>query len=163
MPAKKRPAQPSEPPPWGRLVLDRIGSLEGHMGSLEERLERGIESTKALIEDIRSDNRATIEAVEASREALEQRIERLEQSLGRLDQETLARDAGLERAIRELRLSVQKNSADIGELRLSVLQNSADIRGLQDDVKGLQSDVRGLVAKVASLEERVMALEKHLV
>jgi len=60
---------------------------------------------QVIIEEIRSQSRATIEAVEASRRALEQRIDRL-------DQESRARDTTLEMAIRELRLSVQQNSAE---------------------------------------------------
>jgi ubiquinone biosynthesis protein UbiJ len=99
---------------------------------------------EVILEEIRSQNRATIEAVEASRASLEQRIERLER-------DTHTRDATLEMAIRELRLTVQ--------------QNGIDICGLQGDVRGLQGDVRGLAAKVdalAHLEERVAALEKRL-
>lgn len=76
-----------------------------------------------ILEEIRSQNRATIEAVEASRAALEQRIERLEH-------DSRSRDATLEMAFRELRLTVQQ---------------------LQGDVKGLQGDVRGLTAKVEAL------------
>lgn len=106
MPSKKQPPKPSEPP-W-----------------------------QIILEEIRSQNRATIEAVEASRVALEQRIDRLEH-------ETRTRDAALEMAIRELRL---------------------DVRQVQGDVKVPQGDVRGLAAKVealAHLEERVTALEKR--
>jgi hypothetical protein len=99
---------------------------------------------QVILEEIRSQNRATIEAVEASRASLEHRIELLER-------DTNVRDATLEMAVRELRLTVQ--------------QNGIDIRGLQGDVRGLQGDVRGLAAKVdalAHLEERVTALEKRL-
>lgn len=101
-------------------------------------------SWQVILEEIRSQNRATIEAVEASRAALEQRIERLEHG-------TSTRDAALEMAIRELRVSVH--------------QNGAEIRQLQGDVKVLQGDVRGLSARVealARLEERVTAIEKRL-
>lgn len=107
MPTKKQPSQ-RPAPPW-----------------------------QVILEEIRFQNRATIEAVEASRAALEQRIDRLER-------ETSTRDAALEMAIRELRL---------------------DVRQLQGDVKALQGDVRALTAKVEALshlEERVTALEKRL-
>ena len=101
MPTRKKPSPSSEQPPW-----------------------------QIILEEIRSQNRATIEAVEASRTALELRIERLER-------ETSGRDAAMEMAIRELRLTVQQNSADIRALQ-------GDVKGLQGDVKGLQGDVKGL-------------------
>ncbi len=96
-----------------------------------------------LLEEMRSQNRATIEAVEAARTALEQRIDRLEN-------ESRTRDATLEMAIRELRLSVKENSADIQK-------NGADIRRLQGDVRDLSARVESL----ARIEERVAALEKR--
>jgi hypothetical protein len=97
-----------------------------------------------ILEEIRSQNRATIEAVEVSREALERRIDRLEQ-------ETRVRDGMHEMAIRELKLEVR--------------QLQADMRTLQGDVRTLQGDVRTLTSKVEALshiEERVSALEKRL-
>jgi hypothetical protein len=106
MPTKKEPRKPAEPP-W-----------------------------QVILEEIRSQNRATIESVEASRAALEQRIERLER-------DTSARDGVLEMAVRELKVTVQ--------------QNGIDIRGLQGDVRGLAAKVDTLV----QLEERVTALEKR--
>ena len=64
---------------------------------------------QVILEEIRSQNRATIEAVEASRVALEQRIDRL-------DQDSRARDAVLELSIRDLRVGVQQNTVDIRDL-----------------------------------------------
>ena len=107
MPPRKQPPKPTEPP-W-----------------------------QIILEEIRSQNRATIEAVEVSREALERRIERLEQ-------ETRARDGMHEMAIRELKL---------------------EVRQLQGDMRTLQGDMRTLTSKVEALshiEERVSALEKRL-
>lgn len=98
---------------------------------------------QAILEDMRSQNRATIEAVAASRLALEQRIDRL-------DLETRSRDTVLELAIRELRLSVQESSMDIRELKTAVQQNSADTR-----------DLSGKVEALIRLEERVSALERR--
>lgn len=85
---------------------------------------------QVILEEIRSQNRATIEAVEASRTALEQRIDRLEH-------ETRTRDAALEMAIRELRL---------------------DVRQLQGDVRGLAAKVEALAhleERVAAIEKRL--------
>jgi hypothetical protein len=127
MPGKKQSKPPE--PPW-QLVLERLETIE-------ERIDRGIESTRAFVEDIRSDNRTTIEAVEAARVALEQRFERL-------DHDSRGRDATLELAIRDLRVNVQ--------------QNSVDIRQLQGDVQGLAAKVEAQ----ARIEERVAALEKRL-
>ena len=66
-----------------------------------------------ILEEIRSQNRATIEAVGASREAAEHRFESLGQRIDRLDHETRTRDAALEMAIRELRLDVRQVQGDM--------------------------------------------------
>ena len=88
---------------------------------------------QVILEEIRSQNRATIETVEASRAALEERIERLEH-------DTRARDAGLEMAIREVGVDVRQVRADV-----TVLQGH--VRQLQGDVKGLQGEVRSLSSR----------------
>jgi hypothetical protein len=121
MPTKKQPPEP----PW-QVILERI-----------ESQNRRFDAHQVILEDMRSQNRATIEAVEATHQALEERI-------GRLQRETRQRDAMLEMAVRELRINVQQNGADIGQLL---------------------GDVHGLTAKVeaiARIEERVAALEKRL-
>ncbi len=85
---------------------------------------------QVILEEIRSQNRATIEAVEASRTALEERIERLER-------DTSARFQGVEMAIRELRV---------------------DVRQLQGDVHGLEAKVDALMrieARVSAIEKRL--------
>ncbi|MCG6923481.1 MAG: hypothetical protein LJF15_20690 [Acidobacteria bacterium] len=93
---------------------------------------------EVILEEIRSQNRATIEAVEVNRETLERRmgdlngslttrmddleraltarLDGLEEALGRVDEESRARDASLEVAIRDLKVSVKQNSVDIREL-----------------------------------------------
>lgn len=53
----------------------------------------------------------------------------------------------------------------IRELRLTVQRDSTDVRQLQGDVTVLQGAARGLSAKVdalARLDERVTALERRL-
>jgi hypothetical protein len=87
-------------------------------------------SHSVILEDMRSQNRATIEAVEASRLALEQRIDRL-------DQETRARDATLEFAIRSLTVNVQQNTVDIQQNTVNIQQNTLDIRDLSAKVETL--------------------------
>lgn len=68
---------------------------------------------QVIREEIRSQNRATIEAVEASRAALEQRIERLER-------DSSSRFQGLEMAVRELRLDARQLQADMRSLDVKV-------------------------------------------
>jgi hypothetical protein len=111
-----------------------------------------------VIEEIRSQNRATIEAVELNRDTLERRIgdlngslttrmddleraltarlDGLEKVFSRMDGESRARDASLEVAIRDLKVSVQ--------------QNGVDIRDLATKLEAL-----------SRLEERVAALERR--
>jgi SMC interacting uncharacterized protein involved in chromosome segregation len=113
---------------------------------------------EVILEEIRSQNRATIEAVEVNRETLERRmgdlngslttrmddleraltarLDGLEKALGRVDEESRARDASLEVAIRDLKVSVQQNSVDIRELAAKV-------------------------EALSRLEERVAALERR--
>src|SRR5512143_3880645 len=126
-----------------------------------------VRSHSVILEDMRSQNRATIEAVQASHQALETRMdrfeqnavsrfgtleaavqhlgedtgsrfenleatverldqgarsrfERLEAALQRLDEDSRSRDAALELAIRDLKVSVQQNSVDIGDLTRKV-------------------------------------------
>ena len=64
---------------------------------------------QVILEEIKSQNRSTIEAVESSRAALEQRIDRL-------DQESRARDATLELAIRQLRADIRRVEGKVERL-----------------------------------------------
>ena len=91
------------------------------------RKAKADESVLVLFEEIRSQNRATIEAVEASRLAGELNFGRLEQelrsrlldvetALRRIDSESRGRDSSLELAVRDIKVSVQQNSVDIREL-----------------------------------------------
>ena len=100
-------------------------------------------SHSIILDDMRAQNRVTIEAVESARHMLEQRIDRLER-------ETRSRDAALEAAIRDLKVVVQQHTVDIRELQVGVRENSVDIRDLARKVDAL-----------ARLEERVAALEKR--
>ena len=74
-----------------------------------------------------------------------------------IESESRARDASLEKGLRELetgmrelRLAVLQVAAEVHELRVKVEQNSADIR-----------DLSTRMAVLSRLEERVAALEKR--
>jgi chromosome segregation ATPase len=95
-----------------RSLDEQVGSQGEQLRTLDERVRtQGVEirGHSVLLEDMRSQNRITIEAVEATRRALTERIDRL-------DEDTRARDAVLELAIRELRATVQENTTDIRAL-----------------------------------------------
>ena len=96
-----------------------------------------------ILEDIRSQNRATIEAVEATRAALEERIDRV-------DRDSRERDLVLEAAVRDLRKTVEQNSADIRQNSTDIQQNSADIRSLSVRVEAL-----------GPLDQRISVLERR--
>lgn len=93
---------------------------------------------QVVLEDIRSQNRLTIEAVEATRESLEQnldqkfdglhrrfddldqkvdgldqKVEGLDQKIDRIDGETRLRDAAIEGGLRELRVELDKSRVDV--------------------------------------------------
>ncbi|HEY8148603.1 MAG TPA: hypothetical protein VIK51_06835 [Vicinamibacteria bacterium] len=117
MPTRKKPSLQD--------VLDEL------RGNQEQIRGHGV-----ILEDIRSQNRATIEAVEATRAALEERIDRV-------DRESRERDLVLEAAVRDLRKTVEQNSADIR-------QNSTDIRSLDARVEAL-----------GPLDQRISVLERR--
>jgi hypothetical protein len=98
----------------------------------------GVPGNGVLIEEMRAQNRATIEAVEASRVSLEVKID------------ALAREAGgrltvLEAAVRQNSTDIRKNSTDIRK-------NSDDIRVLAERVEALGP----LDQRVSTLERRVL-------
>jgi methyl-accepting chemotaxis protein len=112
---------------------------------------REMRSHGVILEDIRSQNRATIEAVEATRAALEERIHRV-------DRGSQARDSVLEAAIRDLRKTVEQNSADIRQNSADIRQNSVDIRQNTADIRQNSTDIQQSSADIRSLNARVEAL-----
>jgi hypothetical protein len=126
---------------------------------------------QVILEEMRSQNRTTLEAVEAFRASIEDRIERL-------DRESRDRDDTLARAVAALRREVRQNSTDINELRrLGVedradiaelkrlgMEHSVDIRVLNVRVQENTVELRSLSTRVDALnrlEERVSALERR--
>lgn len=119
---------------FGAELGSQVTRLDGAMARLEgsiraqgERLDDRIRSQGILLEEMRSQNHATIEAVEATRLALEQRIDRLEQETG-------ARDRALELAIKDLRIDVKQNSLDLRDLTARV----AALQRIEDRVSALE-------------------------
>ena len=118
-----------------------------------------------LLEEMRAQNRATIEAVEASRVTLEGKID----SLAR---ETGGRLTVLEAAVRQNSRDIKKNSADIrtnsADIRKNskdIRKNSEDIRTNSEDIRKNSDDIRVLTARVDALgplDQRVSAIERRL-
>jgi hypothetical protein len=97
-----------------------------------------------LLEEMRTQNRATIEAVEASRVALE----------GKID--SLARETGSRLTV--LGTAVRQNSRDIKK-------NSEDIRTNSDDIRKNSEDILVLIGRVDALgplDQRVSTLERRV-
>jgi hypothetical protein len=111
------------------LALGYLREKSDSHGEALRDLRVRVDSQSLVLEDMGSQNRLTIEAVEALRSALEQRIDRL-------DQESRSRDALLELAIRDLKVSVQANTLDI-------------------------RDLAGRVEALSRLEHRVAAIERR--
>ena len=107
------------------------------------KVVKGVRGDGVLLEEMRSQNRATIEAVEASRVALEAKID----TLGR---ETRGRLTILDTAVRQ-------NSADILKNSVDILKNSSDIRKNSEDIRVLTQGVEAL----GPLDQRVSKLERH--
>jgi predicted RNase H-like nuclease (RuvC/YqgF family) len=105
---------------------------------------------EVIIEEMRSQNRATIEAVHGMRDELKRDI-------AELREDTTARFQTLESAVRH-------NSTDIQTLQRDVRNHSTDIQTLQRDVRNLADKVEHLEEKVdtlSSIETRVSALERQ--
>jgi septal ring factor EnvC (AmiA/AmiB activator) len=96
-------------------------------------------------------------ADDAREQVIDRRLDLLTAALERIESESRARDASLEKGLRELetgmrelRVAVLQVAAEVHELRVKVEQNSADIR-----------DLSTRMAVLSRLEERVAALEKR--
>ena len=117
-----------------------------------------------ILEDMRSQNRATMEALQATRAALEAKIDEA-------DRNSQARDAVLEAAVRQNSKDIRQNSADIRQnsedIRKNsedIRKNSADIRQNSADILKNSEDIRVLTTRVDALgplDERVSALEQR--
>jgi len=105
----------------------------------------GVRGNGVLIEEMRAQNRATIEAVEASRVVLESKID----SLAR---ETGGRLTVLEAAVRQNSRDIKKNSEDVRKNSEDIRKNSEDILVLIERVDSLGP----LDQRVSTLERRVL-------
>ena len=92
---------------------------------------------QVVLEDIRSQNRLTIEAVEATRESLEQKIDDLGQRVTSVDRR-----------------------GDVFEVKLADLDRRFD--GLDRKVDGLDRKVDALDQKVQGLDEKVEGLDQKV-
>ena len=106
-------------PPW-QVILEEIHSqgratieaVETNREALEQRMDQYQERTEARFDIVEAAIAGNREAIEGLERRLTARIEALEQALNRVDQESRARDASLELAIRELKVSIQQSSVD---------------------------------------------------
>ena len=80
---------------------------------------------QVILEDIRSQNRTTMEAVEAFRQSIEERIDRL-------DGGSKDRDGLLALAITDLRREVRQQGSDLTELKRIGLKHGGDIGELKE-------------------------------
>jgi hypothetical protein len=111
----------------------------------------GVRGNGVLIEEMRAQNRATIEAVEASRVVLESKIDSLARKTG-------GRLTVLETAVRQNSRDIKKNGEDIKK-------NSEDIKKNSEDIRKSGEDIRVLIDRVDSLgplDQRVSTLERRV-
>jgi chromosome segregation ATPase len=112
---------------------------------------------QVILEDIRSQNRATIEAVEASRAEMNARFDQKQEAVD-------ARFTVVEGAIRGVASDVNELKIDVKMLKTDVSSLKTDVASLKTDVAGLKTDVRRVEGKVdglGPLEARVAALERN--
>ena len=112
--------------------------------------------TEILLEEIRSQNHATIEAVEALGARLHGEMEDLDRRLGgRIDVLSVAVRQNSE-GIRGLKVAVGQNTEDIRELKVAVGQNSEAVARIDRKL-----DRKADTAAVSALEVRVTTLEQR--
>ena len=124
------------------MPKDKKPSLQDVLDEVRKNTEL-IQGREVILEEIRSQNGATIEEVEATREALEAKIDQV-------DRNSQARDAVLEAAVRQNSKDIRKNSEDLRQNSVDILKNSEDIRLLTTRVDAL-----------GPLDQRVSALERR--
>jgi chromosome segregation ATPase len=108
-----------------------------------------------ILEDIRSQNRATMEALEVVHVSLSQRIDRL-------DRDSRERDATLEFAVRGLRGDVQVLQSDVRELKTDVAELKTDVAELKVDVRELKGQVGALQVQTGELQEQGRTLTEKV-
>jgi methyl-accepting chemotaxis protein len=101
-----------------------------------------------LLEDMRSQNRATVEAMLAAQRETNERI-------GELDSRLSGRIDSLALAVRGNSKDIRKNSEDIRKNSEDIRKNSEDIQRVEQklDRKADAESVRDLAARVARLEQ----------
>lgn len=129
---------------------------------------------QVILEDIRSQNRSTLEAVEAFRQSIEERIDRI-------DREIRDRDGLHALAIADLRQEVRLHTSDLTELKRLSLRYGGDIAELKElgfchssditelkqmgerhghDIRELKVTVQENTVEVRSLSQRIDALNR---
>jgi chromosome segregation ATPase len=151
--------------------LHRKRRQKSSEGAMEKKLEEAYREMAAagrqqavVLEDMRAQNRATIEAVlnvqaqvDRFRAEANGRFDRLESAVDRHSVEIFKINKKLEK----LDDSVRKNSEDIRKNSEEIQGNSRDIRGLKEAVQSLEHklDAKAESSTVVALQDRVAALE----
>jgi len=120
-------------------------------------------STAVILEDIRAQNRAVIEAVQG----LGIKVER---DLANLRAELIERIERLESAVRQNSRDIQKNSEDIRNLQVGVSALQVELSAVQVELSAVQVELSAVKeavglkvdrASLVELELRVAALERR--
>jgi methyl-accepting chemotaxis protein len=132
-------------------------SLQDVLDEVRTNNER-IQRREVIVEEMRAQNRATIEAVETIRLTVEQRLDRFER-------ETQGRFTMLEAAVRQNSADIRTNSDDIRQNSEDIRKNSEDIRKSTEEIRKNGEDIRALSTRVdvlGSLDRRVSVIERHV-
>ena len=111
---------------------------------------------QVILEDIRSQNRATLEAVRSSHASLSGQIAEVDERLG-------GRLSLVEGAVRQNSADIRELKADVAGLKTDFAEMKADFAEMKSDVADMKSDLRRVEGKVdglGPLAERVTALER---
>lgn len=113
--------------------------------------------TGALLEEVRSQQSAMLEAIASWGERLERTFTA---ELVRVNE----RLANLEAAVRQNSEDIRKNSEDIRKNSEDIRRLDAEVATLREEVRRLRTDfdARAEKSEIAALEMRVARLEQHL-
>lgn len=108
---------------------------------------------QVILEEMRSENRATLEAVLAFRSEFDARVDRIER-------EGQERDATLMLAIGDVAREVRAHSTDLTELKRLALRHGSDIVDIKGELVEVKSDIVSLKQGVSELKQDVSELKE---
>jgi len=154
---RKNPWRPRHP------AIDSGVPLPGKKKPSSREPKEAAPSWQVILEEMASQNRATIEAVNARHEEMRGEVRSFRTEIyGQVSLLSIAFQ-GQAIDLRDLKTVLQELKANVASLDGKVEKLSSEVAGVKVGVGEVMADVRGVAAKVegdSGLEKRVFALER---